>query len=75
MPIKRGAIVRIRTFVPEGPVLQTRYDESAEQLEHLVEFDDAEGETQQRWTGEDELELIQEAPAEPEGETEGEGDE
>ncbi len=70
--IKLGSTVRVKTHVPEGPVLRTRYDESSESIERLVSYTDAEGNEHERWFPDSELEWI--ADPAPEEEPEGEED-
>lgn len=41
-----------------GEVVDTRFNKDAQQLEHLLNFTDAEGEVQQRWFLASELEAI-----------------
>lgn len=50
----KGQQVRLNTFVPQGPVTAFRMDEDGTVF-CLVEWQDANGETQQRWFAEDEL--------------------
>lgn len=69
--IKNGATVRIKTFVPEGPVRQTRWDEETNGPERLVEYVDDDGETQQRWCADAELEWVSDpVQTEPENDEE-----
>ena len=51
----------VRQVVPviAGTITDTRYNKSAKSLEHLVEFDDAEGQPQQRWFLDSELEIAE----------------
>lgn len=58
MDIKKGGTVRLIQPVIKGVVLKTEYDEDAEQLKHLVEYEDAGGETQQRWFTAESLEVL-----------------
>lgn len=47
--------VRLKAVLPEGPVAALRMDEDG-QFFYLVQWTDAEGEVQQRWFKEEELE-------------------
>ena len=48
---KKGDIVKIRTVVPQGPVLALRMDEDGT-VYCLIEWADADGLTQERWFAE-----------------------
>lgn len=52
---KKGDVVRLKTVVPQGPVLKIRMTDEGE-VEYLVEYRDANDATQQRWFKETELE-------------------
>lgn len=56
MAIEIGVTVRQKAPVITGVIVDTEYDKDAKCLKHLVEYEDAEGETQQRWFTEDQLE-------------------
>lgn len=56
MAIEIGKTVRQIAPVITGEVVDTEYDKDAKCLKHLVEYEDAEGETQQRWFTEAEIE-------------------
>jgi hypothetical protein len=45
---KKGDTVRLAAVVPEGPVQALRMDEDGN-VSYLVEWTDADGNTQQRW--------------------------
>ena len=49
--------VRLKVVTPEGPVAALRMDEDG-QFFYLVQWTDAEGESQQRWFKEQELEAV-----------------
>ncbi len=49
--------VRLKVVTPEGPVAALRMDEDG-QFFYLVQWTDAEGEPQQRWFKEEELEAV-----------------
>lgn len=49
--------VRLKVVTPEGPVAALRMDEDG-QFFYLVQWTDAEGESQQRWFKEEELEAV-----------------
>lgn len=50
----KGQKVKLLAVVPEGPVAALRMDESGHFF-YLVEWNDAEGNKQQRWFEEDQL--------------------
>lgn len=50
----KGQEVKVRTVVPEGPVLALRMDDDGV-VYCLLEWADENGQTQQRWFAEDEL--------------------
>ena len=49
--------VRLKIVTPEGPVAALRMDEDG-QFFYLVQWTDTEGESQQRWFKEEELEAV-----------------
>jgi hypothetical protein len=49
--------VRLKVVTPEGPVAALRMNEDG-QFFYLVEWTDAEGEVQQRWFKEEDLEAV-----------------
>lgn len=49
--------VRLKIVTPEGPVAALRMDEDG-QFFYLIQWTDAEGESQQRWFKEEELEAV-----------------
>lgn len=51
---KKGDMVRVKAVVPEGPVAAMRMTEDGV-IYYLVEWVDAEGNSQQRWFTEDQL--------------------
>lgn len=51
---KKGDVVKLNAVVPEGPVQALRMDEDGNFF-YMIEWTDADGNTQQRWFGEDEL--------------------
>ena len=51
---KRGDVVALTAVVPTGPVQSIRMDEDGN-VQYLVEWADADGETQQRWFDEEQL--------------------
>jgi len=53
---KKGNVVRLKTVVPAGPVIGLRMDDNGE-VQAQIEWIDAEGQTQQRWFDEDQLEF------------------
>lgn len=58
MAIEEGSAVRQKAVIVEGVVVDTEYDKDNKQLKHLVEYSDADGETQRRWFLESEVEEI-----------------
>ena len=57
---KKGNVVRLKTVVPEGPVIGLRMDDNGE-VQTQIEWVDANGQTQQRWFDEDQLEFANDA--------------
>ena len=51
---KKGDVVKLDTVVPQGPVEALRMDEDGNFF-YLISWTDAQGNTQQRWFGEDDL--------------------
>ena len=51
---KRGDVVSLTAVVPTGPVQALRMDEDGN-VQYLVEWTDADGNTQQRWFDEAQL--------------------
>ena len=51
---KKGDKVRVKTVVPEGPVVALRMSSDGD-ISYLVEWTDAAGNSHQRWFTEDEL--------------------
>lgn len=56
MAFKKGDTVRLKAVVPQGPVIRMRMDEETGAVSYLVEWADLDGQTQQRWFTEDQLE-------------------
>lgn len=54
MAFKKDDVVKLKTVVPQGPVMKMRMDDDGV-VEYLVEWTDADGQTQQRWFTEDQL--------------------
>ena len=54
---QKGQAVKLNSVVPEGPVQSLRMDEDGNFF-YLIEWMDAQGETQQRWFAEDELTAV-----------------
>lgn len=54
--MKPGSKAKLRQPTIEGRVVDTEYDKEHNCLRHCLEWQDAEGETQQRWFLETELE-------------------
>lgn len=51
---KKGDLVKVKTVVPEGPVVSLRMNEDGV-VSYLVQWTDAEGVEQQRWFEEEQL--------------------
>ena len=51
----KGDVVRVKAVVPQGPVAKVRMDEETGAVSYLLQWVDAEGQTQERWFVEDEL--------------------
>lgn len=51
---KRDQVVKVRTVVPEGPVLALRMDEDGV-VHYLLQWVDQDGNQQERWFAEDVL--------------------
>lgn len=58
MPIAIGQQAKLVQPVVAGEVIDTRFNKDKNELEHLLNFPDASGETQQRWFLASELEAI-----------------
>lgn len=56
--MKMGDNVRLIQPVVSGVIVDTEYDKSTEQLRHLVDYQAADGEQNQRWFLESELEVL-----------------
>lgn len=54
----KDQVVRVKAVTPTGPVTKFKMDEDTGDMSYLVSWTDAEGETQSRWFGEDELEAV-----------------
>jgi hypothetical protein len=61
LAIEEGARVRQKAPTIEGTVVDTEYDKGTKELRHLVEYDDADGETQTRWFTASDLEEVDDA--------------
>lgn len=57
--IEVGQQARLVQPVIQGEVTDTRFNKDAKQLEHLVVFNDAEGEQQERWFLASQLEVAE----------------
>jgi hypothetical protein len=53
-----GNTVKLVTITPSGPVLEKRL--MGDDIEYLVQWEDADGDLHQRWFREDQLEAVQE---------------
>lgn len=54
---KKGQAVKLAAVVPQGPVKALRMDEDGNFF-YLVEWEDLEGNAQERWFEEDQLEAV-----------------
>ena len=57
---KKDQNVRLKTVVPQGPVLKFRMDEDTGEVMYLIGWTDANGDAQERWFAESELEAVPE---------------
>lgn len=58
MVIIKGSQVKLVQPIIQGEVLETRYNNDAESLERLVQYADVDGELQQRWFLDGQLEEV-----------------
>lgn len=56
MAFKIGDVVRLKSVVPQGPIVRMRMDEETGVISYLLEWTDQDGQTQQRWFTESQLE-------------------
>lgn len=56
MAFKIGDVVRLKSVVPQGPIVRMRMDEETGLISYLLEWTDENGQTQQRWFAESQLE-------------------
>lgn len=59
MALTEGQQVRLKQPAIAGPILDTRFNKDAKELEHLVEYVDPAGEPHQRWFLDSQLELAE----------------
>lgn len=52
---KKDEVVKVKANIPQGPVLSMRFNSDGD-VEYLIEWVDANGDTQQRWFLESQLE-------------------
>lgn len=52
---QKGQEVKLKGVVPQGPVVKLRMDEDTGAVSYLLQWADADGNTQERWFSEDEL--------------------
>lgn len=57
---KKDQNVRLKTVVPQGPVLKFRMDEDTGEVMYLLGWTDADGNYQERWFAEKDLEAVAE---------------
>jgi hypothetical protein len=57
MAYRKGDTLKVKAVIPTGPVLALRMSEDGD-ISYLLEWVDLEGETQQRWFREEELEPV-----------------
>lgn len=58
MSIAIGQQARLKQPVVQGEVVDTNFNKTASELEHLISYTDADGELQQRWFLESQLETV-----------------
>jgi uncharacterized protein YodC (DUF2158 family) len=51
----KGDVVKVKAVLPQGPVVKFRMDEDSGVVSYLLQWVDAEGQSQERWFTEDEL--------------------
>lgn len=56
MAFKIGDVVRLKSVVPQGPIVRMRMDEETGVIFYLLQWTDQDGQTQQRWFSESQLE-------------------
>lgn len=59
--IPEGSTVRLKAPAPQGEVQDVRLNKAEGQLEYLVDWVDDEGDNQQRWFLESQLEVVSDA--------------
>ena len=57
---KRDQQVRIKAVIPSGPVLKFKMDEETGEVMYLIGWTDVNGDAQERWFSESELEAVPE---------------
>lgn len=57
---KRDQQVRLKAVTPAGPVLKFKMDEDTGEVMYLIGWTDANGDAQERWFAESELEAVPE---------------
>lgn len=57
---KRDQQVRLKAVIPAGPVLKFKMDEDTGEVMYLIGWTDANGDAQERWFAESELEAVPE---------------
>ena len=55
MKFKIGQKAKLKVHVPDGVVIDTRYDTSHEKLQHLLEYVGHDGEVHHVWFNEEQL--------------------
>lgn len=58
MALEIGQNAKLKQPVIEGQIIDTQYNKDAKELEHLLIWTDADGEDQQRWFSESQLEIV-----------------
>ena len=56
--MKTGDKAKIVHPVIEGVIIDTEYDKEKEQLKHLLEYEDVNGEITQRWFADEEIQQV-----------------
>lgn len=59
MSLEIGATARLIQPEIQGEIVDTQYNKSAKELEHLISWTDADGEVQERWFLESTLEEVE----------------
>jgi hypothetical protein len=58
MAFKKNDVVRLKAHIIEGGVEEIKYNDSTEELEYRVVYDDQDNVSQTRWFTESQLEIV-----------------